>query len=230
MRGPDEFDPRVSLDIDLKEQLGLSDGDVIEVDYHNLRRALNEMRAPMDNSDLTLVFTKQEHAGPVGVYLPGTHSPRDMIPSTKHTAKVEVDPEYLEGTQHILVHELKHYSDHVKGHRSMRRKPAYDKLYDMSPGNTRDTLGTAAVLAGVPIVLQTAAIVGAVPDMSPQSYDRLTGALDIALATNTALAIGLVALNCVYVFDASERRARKAARESDTPNVLSITLHEDADH
>ncbi len=228
MRGPDEFDPRVSLDIELKDELDLRDGDIVEIDYHNLRRTLNGLRAPMDNSDLTVVFTAQQHTGPVGEYLPGSDKTDEVIPSAKHTARVEVDPDDLDGTQHILVHELKHYSDHVKGHRSMRKKPAYDKLYDMSPGSTHNTLGAATALVGTPIMLHAATILGASSYMGQQSYDRLTSVLDIALATNATLAIGIVALNCVYVFDESERRARKAARESTVPNVLSVESVDDA--
>lgn len=229
MTGPDELDPRVSLDIRLRDRLDLDDDEIVQVDYHDLRRSLNEVGAPMDNSDLKIVFGAKERSGPAGEYLPGDDSSGGILPSTIHTARVEVDPDDLDGTQLVLVHELKHHSDNVTGHRSLHRHPTYDKLYDISPGSTRDTFIAALGLVGTPVMLKAGAILGAVPDMSRQSHDRLMGALDIALATNTVLAVGVVALNAVYVFDQSERRARKAALDSVVPNVLTIGSADDKD-
>jgi hypothetical protein len=225
MTGPDEFDPKVSLDIRLKDRLGLDDDEVVQVDFHTLRRVLDEVHAPMDSSDLQIIYGAKESTGPAGEYLPEDSS-GGVLPSTEHTARVQVDPDDLDGTQLILVHELKHHSDHANGHKSMHRRPAYDKLYDVAPGNTRDTYAAALGLIGLPTMLKAGAILGATPDMSQQSHERLMGALDLALATNGVLAVGLVALNAVYVFDPSERRARKAALDSEVPNVLTIETAE----
>ena len=221
MTGPDEFAPKVSLDIRLKDYLHLSDDDVVQVSYHYLRSALNEVHAPMDSSELQIIYAAKNGTGPSGEYVPDDWSD-GILASTKHTARVEVDPDDLDGTQLILVHELKHQSDHENGHKSMHRHRVYDTLYDAAPGSTGDTWVAALGLVATPTLLKAGAILGAVPDMSQQSYERLLGALDIALATNSVLAVGLVALNTVYVFDLSERRARKAALKSRVPNVLTI--------
>ncbi len=215
MNGPSELDPSVSLDIRLRQSLGLTDGEVLEVDYENLRWSLYDTHAPSDNSDLTIVFEPWQDSGSAGDYDP-----------EKVRARVEVSREFLDDSQHLLVHELKHYSDDMHEHRSMRRSTMYDKLYDLSPSD-KQGVGTAALgLVALPLVLQVGAIVGAAPEMSVQAYERMTGALNIALGTNVTLAAGLLALNGVYVFDQSERRARKAADESTVPNVLTINSAE----
>ncbi len=211
MRGPSEQDPIVSLDIGLKRSLGLTDGEVLEIDYENLRWTLNETHAPSDNSDLTIVFEPWQDSGSAGDY-----------DSDKVKARVEVSREFMDDSQHLLVHELKHYSDDIHGHQSMRRSTLYERLYDISPSDKQGVRTAALSLVALPLALQVGAIVGAGPEMSVQAYDRLTGALNIALGTNVTLAAGLLALNGVYTFDPSERRARKAVDESAAPNVLTI--------
>ncbi len=187
------------------------DGDVIDIDYQNLRRSLDEVDAPTDSSSLTIIFEPEQKAG----------SAADYVPSTR-MARVEVDPEFISDAQHLLVHELKHYSDDVKGHRSMRRHPAYDKLYDISPSRSSDVGAVALTLVAVPTLLEVGVISGMANDISLDSRDRLFNVLDLLLATNSTIALGLVALHCVYVFDQSERRARKTAKDSRVSDVLRV--------
>jgi hypothetical protein len=232
-------DPSVTMDIKLGRQL--QPGQVLDVNYDNLRKTLDALRTPEDASDLQIEFSSGPKAnGAEGGYNDSDPLPlRQMIKKwlTKgnkiededaddgHAIWVRADTEKPEYTQELLQHELKHYAD------NLQTDPDENTELDSikyEAGFRAGTLASRAMWGSVAIGLSSmAAVTEANKDPTPfllnnDQYNSISEALNRADLLAFVMAVGSYALYAKYYVRDADERAARAAEKLELPPVLEV--------
>jgi hypothetical protein len=197
-----DTDPAVSVNLSMKNKL--PQGEAFHVDYDALRKTLEAVEAPADNSGLSIEFGSDD----LGIAINGSYSPSDKAVSIAHKA----EPLKVQKT---LQHELRHYSDIVE-------RPVTNSE------NIKNFIGSTANKSGIPLSgALTLANVGLFADkfvnLNVNNYEFVNGVVNTSeIARNIILPvqIGALALSGFYWFHNRERTARKAEKLK-LPTVVS---------